>query len=1055
MIFETPPPEPSPRRRAIEGAYREDEEQVVRRLIAEAAVEPEIRTRIAAGARKLVETIRENRQTAGGLDIFLHEYDLSTEEGITLMCLAESLLRVPDADTADKLIRDKIGGADWQRHLGQSDSLFVNASTWALLLTGRIVAPQIEQEDGEPVGLLAQLVAKSGEPVIRQALRHAMHIIGRQFVMGETIEEALKRSSGKDFAAYRFSFDMLGEGARTRTDADRYFANYGAAIAAIGNSGNWPDIRSAPGVSVKLSALHPRYEEAHQAQVLPDLVPKLTALCAAAEKAGIGLTVDAEEADRLELSLDIIEAVGGARELENWPGIGLAVQAYQKRALPVIEWLADLSRHQKRRFMVRLVKGAYWDTEIKRTQEGGFSDFPVFTRKEATDVSYLAAARRLIADPEAFYPMFATHNAHTVVAISEMVRSAGIGAASYEFQRLHGMGGPLYNQLVDENGQFGCRIYAPVGGHVDLLAYLVRRLLENGANSSFVNRLADDQAPIEDIIADPADVLRGKSQVRSPAIALPENLYDAWHNSEGVDLSDRQTLRRLSENLRNTETWSAAPIIGGNEGRGSQARDVAEPANRRKIVGQVRDASDSDIETAVSQAFHASGNWEQLSPHDRAAILEAAADLIEARREAFYALCIREAGKTLVDAVAEVREAADFCRYYAYLARSRFADPTVLPGPTGEENRLYMRGRGVFACISPWNFPLAIFTGQVTAALAAGNAVIAKPAEQTPLIATLAVRCLHEAGVPGEVLNLLPGEGARIGAKLVADARIGGIAFTGSVETGQAINRGLAARTGAIVPLIAETGGMNAMIVDSTALPEQVVDDAVLSAFRSAGQRCSALRVLFVQDDIADGLIKMLVGKAAELVIGDPGRLETDVGPVIDDEALKKLGAHASRMNKEAELLFEAELPTSTSDGCFFAPRIYAIDRLSRLEEEVFGPVLHVIRYRTAEIDEVVEAINDAGYGLTLGIHSRVETTVNDLVSRLEVGNIYVNRNMIGAVVGVQPFGGEGLSGTGPKAGGPHYLDRFAVERTVSVNTAAAGGNAALLSLAASLDEEK
>jgi RHH-type proline utilization regulon transcriptional repressor/proline dehydrogenase/delta 1-pyrroline-5-carboxylate dehydrogenase len=924
--------------------------------------------------------------------------------------------------------------------------VFVNASTWALMLTGRLV--RFDREAGRDLGtLLKRLIGRSGEPVVRQAMVQAMRILGRQFVMGRTIEEALDRARGAEARGYRHSYDMLGEAARTMPDAERYFRSYETAIAAIGAAAAGRGPIAGPGISVKLSALHPRYEYAQTGRVMKELVPRVVALAEHAKAAGIGFTIDAEEADRLDLSLDLIEAVAGAPSLAGWDGLGLAVQAYQKRAHPLIDWLADLAKRHRRRLMVRLVKGAYWDTEIKLAQERGLEGYPVFTRKVSTDVSYLACAKKLLADPAAFYPQFATHNAHTLAAVIEM---AGNNARDYEFQRLHGMGQALYDQVVgaDKLG-LPARVYAPVGSHEDLLAYLVRRLLENGANTSFVNRIVDEAAPIEEIIADPVARARKLPAKPHPRIPAPRDIYGAERKAaRGLDLNDPDTLQRLQRGMEEAlaRRWTAGPIVGGVARLGA-AKPVTDPADRRRAVGEVAEADADAVEQALARADRAQEVWDRRPAEERAAILRRAADLYEENMAALMALAVREAGKTLPDAVAEVREAVDFLRYYAAQAVERFARPMELPGPTGERNRLSLRGRGTFACISPWNFPLAIFTGQVTAALAAGNAVIAKPAEQTPLIAALAVQLLHKAGVPGDVLHLLPGEGARIGGALVADPRIAGIAFTGSTETARHINQTLAKREGGIIPLIAETGGQNCMLADSSALPEQVVRDVLASSFQSAGQRCSALRVLFLQREVADKVLTMLKGAMAELSVGDPALLSTDIGPVIDDEARATLQTHAERMKREGKLLFELPLPAGTEEGSFFAPRAFEIDNLSRLTREVFGPVLHVIRYRADRLDQVLDAINATGYGLTLGIHSRIDETARRIHERLKVGNAYVNRNMIGAVVGVQPFGGEGLSGTGPKAGGPHYLYRFATERTLTIDTTAAGGNASLLSL--------
>ena len=1045
MIIDPALAEVSPLRQALRATYHADETEVVEALLAEAELPAPARKRVAERATLLVEEVRRRRLGQGGIDAFMNEYELSSREGVVLMCLAEALLRVPDADTADKLIKDKLAEADWQAHLGHSESLFVNASTWALMLTGRVI--RLDQGQTDDLGdVLRRVVARSGEPVIRGAVTQAMRILGRQFVMGRTIEEALERARPLEAKGYTYSYDMLGEAAYTMADAERYFGAYRSAIAAIGKAAQGKGPIAAPGISIKLSALHPRYLFAQRERVLAELAPRLKALALDAKQADIGLTVDAEEADRLDISLEVIEAVSGDPELAGWEGFGLAVQTYQKRAAPLIDWLADMARRHQRRLMVRLVKGAYWDSEVKRAQEQGLAGYPVFTSKASTDVSYLACVKKLLAAPEAFYPQFATHNAHSLATVMELAGNR----ADFEFQRLHGMGEALYEQVVEED-KLGlpCRIYAPVGSHEDLLAYLVRRLLENGANTSFVNRIQDEKLPISEIVADPVAKVRGWDRIPHPNIPLPAELYGADRtNSRGLDLSDVPALAALGSAAAEAAErgWRAGPIVGGQERQGA-AQDLHNPADHRQVVGAVTEAAEADIEAALAQAAAAAPAWDAAPAEARAACLERAADLYEARTSELVALCIREAGKTVNDAIAEIREAVDFCRYYALKARQDFGAPLVLPGPTGERDELSLHGRGSFLCISPWNFPLAIFTGQITAALAAGNAVIAKPAEQTPLIAAAAVRLLHQAGVPGEVLHLLPGDGPKVGAPLVADPRISGVAFTGSTEVARLINQSLAAREGPIVPLIAETGGQNAMIVDSTALPEQVTRDVMMSAFQSAGQRCSALRVLFLQDSVADRMLEMISGALDELKVGDPARLSTDIGPVIDAEAQAMLQAHVKRMTQEGRLIAQARLGADCAAGTFVAPAAFEIDALSRLQREVFGPVLHVVRYASDRLDAVIEAINGSGYGLTLGIHSRIDSTVDYIHQRLKVGNAYVNRNIIGAVVGVQPFGGEGLSGTGPKAGGPHYLHRFATERTLSVDTTAAGGNASLMSL--------
>ncbi|MSP48057.1 MAG: bifunctional proline dehydrogenase/L-glutamate gamma-semialdehyde dehydrogenase PutA [Alphaproteobacteria bacterium] len=1038
FVFDQPPPPIGGSRAKLQALYRADETQTVEALLAEAGLTLEQMRQVTQSARTLVEEVRKRRVGAGGLDAFLHEYALSSREGVVLMCLAEALLRIPDAETADRLIRDKIGSADWETHLGQSDSLFVNASTWALMLTGRVIG-LAEAKDQDWAGVFRRIVRRSGEPVIRQAVTQAMRILGRQFVMGRTIDEALEFAEPMESKGYRYSYDMLGEAARTQEDADRYLAAYRAAIAAIGKAAKGRGPVASPGISVKLSALHPRCEHGKRGRVMAELVPRLVALAEDAATHGIGFTVDAEEADRLEISLDVIAAVSAAPALKGWDGLGLAVQAYQKRATAVVDRLAEIARDSRRRLMVRLVKGAYWDSEVKRAQERGLG-YPVFTRKIATDVAYLAVAKRLLAAPDAFFPQFATHNAHTLAAVRVLA-----GDLPFEFQRLHGMGEALYEQVI---GEVPCRVYAPVGMHEDLLAYLVRRLLENGANTSFVNRIVDESLPVEEIVADPVSRLRGLAVKPHPRIPHPLDLYRPERaNSRGLDLSDDPSLMNLAKAMAEAARapWRAEPLVGGTAVAGSE-RPGFDPADTARRVSAVVEADDATVAKALSSASGAARDWEVTPAEHRALALDRLAQLYEDHMPALMALAVREAGKTLPDAVSEVREAVDFCRYYAARARADFARPIELPGPTGERNRLELHGRGVFACISPWNFPLAIFTGQVTAALAAGNAVVAKPAEQTPAIATYAVRLMHEAGIPGDVVHLLPGDG-KVGARLVADPRIAGVAFTGSTDTARKIARALADRDGPIVPFIAETGGQNAMIVDSSALPEQVVQDAVTSAFQSAGQRCSALRILFLQKEVADRILAMLAGAMKELTLGDPGLLATDVGPVIDADALKMLDAHATRMMREGRLVARTPANPDCARGTFFQPMAVEIDSIRRLPGEVFGPILHVVRYRARDLDRILAEIRATGFGLTLGIHSRIDGTVDRVIRAVGVGNTYVNRNMIGAVVGVQPFGGERLSGTGPKAGGPFYLHRFATERIISIDTTAAGGNASLLSL--------
>jgi RHH-type proline utilization regulon transcriptional repressor/proline dehydrogenase/delta 1-pyrroline-5-carboxylate dehydrogenase len=1031
---------------ALSAALMGAEEAALKPLLKQAAMSPDAQARVQAIARQLVGHIRAHRRPAGGIDAFLREYDLSSEEGLVLMCLAEALLRIPDHDTADRLIRDKIAPADWARHLGHSDSWFVNASTLGLMLTGRI-----ERLGQDPVsdvsGFMKRLVARTGEPVIRQALTHAMRIMGKQFVLGRTIDEAVTAAGAAAAHGFRHSFDMLGEGARTAADAARYFAAYANAIEAVGAPGSG---LVAPGVSVKLSALHPRFEFAQHERIMAELVPRLLDLAALAQERGLLLTVDAEEAARLGLGLDVFEAV--YRTLGRGQGFGLAVQAYQKRAGAVLDRLADLAASGGRPIPVRLVKGAYWDSEIKWAQERGFAGYPVFTRKAATDVSYLACARQLISAKGHFLPQFATHNAHTVAAILVMTGADHSAAQpDFEFQRLHGMGEPLYDLLSELTpAQIPCRIYAPVGSHEDLLAYLVRRLLENGANSSFVNRLSDDAAPIEEIVRDPVEAVHSYKSLPHPQIPLPADLFGAERrNSEGLALFDPLVIDPLLAGIKQylgKEPLAAGPVISGAL-VGHNSRAIRDPADHGRTVGTLADAAPGQVGMAIAAAEKAAGEWDAIGGAARAAILRNASYLFEAHRPALMALCIRETGKTIPDALDELREAVDFLRYYAARAEEEFSGPVPLPGPTGEQNSMTLNGRGIFACISPWNFPLAIFTGQIAAALAAGNAVIAKPAEQASLVAYRATQLLHEAGVPPDILHLLPGDGAQLGAAIVTDPRIAGVAFTGSTETARAIARGLAAREGPIVPFIAETGGLNALIADSSALPEQLVDDIVRSAFNSAGQRCSALRILFLQEDGAARVLDMLAGAMAELRIGDPMEIATDIGPVIDEAAREMLRAHQTYLNGIGRQLAQTPMPDGIDGGCFFAPCAYEIDSHAQLRGEKFGPILHIVRYQAGHLDKVCAAINSLGFGLTAGVHSRIDATIAEVAARLKVGNLYVNRNIVGAVVGVQPFGGEGLSGTGPKAGGPRYLHRFATERAVSWNVTAAGGNAGLLSL--------
>ena len=1045
LIFEPDGQTLDAARKQIADAYLCDESTHMEMLLGELDLAPSRQQEITSLAASLVARVRAQKAEQGMLDAFMQQYDLSSEEGVLLMCLAEALLRIPDAETANKLIKDKLGDANWKSHLGKSDSMFVNASTWGLMLTGRMVKLK-DATRRDFLGALNKLVSNSGEPVIRQAVRQAMRIMGHQYVKGRTINAAIKRAAKKDNAAYRYSFDMLGEAALTAPDATRYFQSYHDAIDCIGKNGPYSDIFAAPSISVKLSALHPRYELAKRQRVLTELRPKVLELAKAARRQGIALSIDAEEADRLQLSLDLFELVYADPALDGWPGLGLAMQAYLKTAPFVIDWLKALVVRVGRRIPIRLVKGAYWDTEIKRSQEQGLSGYPVFTRKQNTDVSYLACARRLLAARDCFYPQFATHNAQTVAAVYHL---AGADKA-FEFQRLHGMGEELYAEVIGRDKlDIPCRAYAPVGRHEDLLPYLVRRLLENGANTSFVNRIVDQDQPIDAIVADPIAAVRATQPIPHPGIALPIDLFgDLRHNSRGINLGNHQELLQLADSMAAYPPgqWQAEPLVAGSKAE-SAWHPVYNPADHRRELGQCRSADESLVEQAISQAVPASRRWALTPADERAACLERAAELLEQRFPQYMSVCVREAGKTIDDAVAEIREAADFCRYYAAMARQQMGTALILPGPTGESNQLTLHGRGVFVCISPWNFPLAIFMGQVTAALAAGNAVLAKPAELTNLVAFFATQILHEAGIPEDVLQFLPGSGSVVGAVLTSDPRVAGVAFTGSIQTAQRINRSLAARSGTLARLVAETGGQNCMIADSSALPEQLVNDVLSSAFHSAGQRCSAMRVLFVQKEVADRITEMLAGAMDELRIGDPALISTDVGPVIDGAAQKTLNEHCQRMDQEARLIKRACLPDWAEHGTFVAPAAYQLESLDQLQQEVFGPILHVIPYRARDLDQVIDTINNTGYGLTLGIHTRIEESAHYIASRARVGNCYVNRNMVGAVVGVQPFGGEGLSGTGPKAGGPHYLHLFSTERTLTVNTSAVGGNASLLAM--------
>ena len=1026
---------------ALDGAKFSDERAAVAAALASQPLGAGEGAAIRVEAEDLVRAARRTARRQGVVESFLQEFSLSTPEGLALMCLAEALLRTPDEETRDRLIAEKIASADWASHAGRSASVLVNASTWSLMLTGKLIEPDA-QAASDLSGFVRRLAGRLGEPVIRKAVGAAVKIMGEQFVLGSTIERALKRAAQEGYVC---SFDMLGEGARTAADAERYEAAYAQAIAVVGEQAQGLGPEAGHGVSVKLSALSPRYEARQAERVWAELYPRILRLAVLAAQADINLTLDAEEADRLVISLEILDRLAREPSLGAWRGLGLAVQAYQKRSAQTVEAVAGVARASGRRLMVRLVKGAYWDSEIKRAQVAGLPGYPVYTTKAATDLSYLVCAKALIAAAPHLYAQFATHNAQTLAAVRDFARQAGL---SVEHQRLHGMGEALYDAARARYGDFPLRVYAPVGSHEDLLPYLVRRLLENGANTSFVHALLDERTPVEKVVVDPVDAVQAAGAGPHPRIPLPADLYGpSRKNSAGVDLSiaaERQALSAAVAAL-DLQRLEAGPIIRGRMSLAGAAPRRA-PADLARVLGEAAEASEADIDIAFSAARAAQGRWDALGGDGRAPVLRAMAQALEADRERLIAIVAREAGKTLADGIAEVREAADFLRYYAHLAERGFARPEVLRGPVGETNALSLHGRGVFVCISPWNFPLAIFTGQIAAALAAGNAVLAKPAEQTPFIAAAAVSLFHAAGLHPDLLHLLPGDGQRVGQALVAHPACAGVAFTGGTETAWAINRTLAARPGPIVPFIAETGGLNAMFVDTTALREQVIDDVLTSAFGSAGQRCSALRLLFAPHETADLLIEGIAGAMEALVVGDPADPRTDVGPVIDADAKAALGAHLQRLEAGGHIIRQLTIPDG---GSFFGPVLAELPDAASLQKEVFGPILHLVRYDPAKLEAAAAPLRAAGYGLTLGVHSRLESFAQAVRAAVPAGNAYVNRSMIGAVVGVQPFGGEGLSGTGPKAGGPHALLRYAVERAVSVNIAAQGGDPALLNLGA------
>jgi RHH-type proline utilization regulon transcriptional repressor/proline dehydrogenase/delta 1-pyrroline-5-carboxylate dehydrogenase len=1028
--------------REVSGRAFMDEMEAVATLMQSLSTITIMESNIRTRAEQLVAKLRE--ATGAGVEAFLHEYGLDTREGVAVMCLAEALLRIPDAETANRLIRDKFEGGDWEKYVGSSDSLFVNASSWGLLLTGKMVNLGSDTE-AKPTHVIGKLVSKFGEPVIREALRQAMRFIGSQFVLGEDIDAALDRSSPWLGKLFRFSYDILGEGARSDAQALSYVNAYHHAIKQIGAYAKGKTLYDAPGISVKLSALHPRYQFAQEDRVIRELLPRLKEILLTAKKHGITVSIDAEESTRLDIELILFSEIFADSAFTGWNGIGFVLQAYQKRAFYVIDLLRELATKHHRIMPLRLVKGAYWDSEIKWSQVSGLPGYPVFTRKEHTDVSYLACANKILACVDCFYPQFATHNARTLATIEALAKHYRVSNDAFEFQRLHGMGEKLYNQIIDEHP---CRIYAPVGPHKDLLAYLIRRLLENGANTSFVNLLMDVDIPLDQLLADPIALVKRKGATQNTITPLPLHLYGSQRkNSQGIDLGNFAMVESLKKQLINfTDTqWNSEPMLA-TPFKDTGARDVVEPAKLSKLVGKAKEASKEDLDAAIAAAQKEFPRWSATPVAERARILNVAADKLEANMGEFIALLSREAGKTIPDGVAEVREAADFCRYYAAEA-VKLMRPETPTGPTGENNQLVLYARGIFGCISPWNFPLAIFTGQVVAALATGNCVLSKPAGQTTLVAAMAVAIMHEAGVPRGALQLVPGSGRVIGNGIVEDPGVSGIVFTGSTDTAQHINQTLAKRKGPIVPLIAETGGQNCMVVDSSALIEQAIDDIILSAFGSAGQRCSALRVLYVQEDIAEQLIELLAGAMQELKLGYPMELSTDVGPVIDGEARKSLHTHIERMNNEARLITRTPLsPELATNGYFVAPHAFEIESIKQLPNEVFGPILHIIRFKASELEKIADEINSTGFGLTFGLQSRIDDHVQFFASRIRAGNMYVNRSMTGAVVGVQPFGGEGLSGTGPKAGGQIYLTRFVTERTLTINTAAIGGNLALLS---------
>ncbi len=1024
----------------------QDEKQAVEDRIQEAQMQPEQVDKSQQRAMQLVKKVRDASLSKGGLDAFMNKYDLSSEEGIVLMCLAEALLRVPDKETADRLIRDKLTSANWHTHLGDADHMFVNAATWALMLTGKVLDPN--QGQNKLSQALTGFLNKRSRFVIRRSVLYAMHILGKQYVMGQTIDKALKRARQKERQGYLYSYDMLGEAAMTEKDAKAYYQSYYQAIESMGKvASSQVPVYQNPGISIKLSALYPRYELAKFADVASILYPRLLKLVELAASLNVGINIDAEESERLEMSLALLSKLAHEPSLNGFQGIGFVVQAYQKRAPYVLDYIIELSKKTDHRFMVRLVKGAYWDAEIKQAQTMGIDGFPVYTRKCYTDVSYQACAKKILANTASIYPQFATHNAYTVSMILTLAKPD----QTFEFQCLHGMGDALYDHVVgQDNWNIPCRIYAPVGGYKHLLPYLVRRLLENGANSSFVNRIVDVQTPIEKLVEDPVAQAKSYEAMPHPQIVPPSKLFGEKRvNSKGFNLNDSLTLEQLAEAMTPyvQQDYQVAPIVSGQTITNNLTSGTFYNPATGAVLGQLTQSDTDTANQAMDQAAAYFETWEHTPGEKRAALIEKFADLLESEAPRLMAIAIQEAGKTLENAVAEVREAVDFCRYYSAQVREYFVKPTDLPGPTGETNQWYLHGRGAMVCISPWNFPLAIFTGEVSAALAAGNTVVAKPAEQTSLIAQEAVKLMHQAGIPKEAVHFVPGSGETIGAALVNHSQTAGVIFTGSLPVAKLINQTLSQKPGPIVPFIAETGGQNAMVVDSSALPEQVVADVVNSAFNSAGQRCSALRVLYLQDDIADDVIEMLKGAIEKQRVGDPANIETDVGPVIDGQAREALQAHIDELTKQGRLLCQAPATEEVKAGHFVLPSVFEINDINDLEQEFFGPILHIVRYQASDMQKVADSINQAGYGLTFGVHSRIESTIAFFQDNIRVGNVYVNRDIVGAIVGSQPFGGHGLSGTGPKAGGPFYLHRLTTEKVVSTDTTAAGGNASLMTL--------